>query len=90
MSSNIDPAKQRHTEISTSELAALRQMPSTLWIAADRIASASLHRGRINDRLLIKMTDGSRRKLLWVRDGPATAQVEKTLRLWLGDRLLLD
>lgn len=84
---NIDPAKGQHPEISMSEFDRLRGMNSTLWIAADRIESARLHRGLLNDRLQIIMKDGSTHKILWVRDALGTQCVSKVLpgRGWVID-----
>jgi hypothetical protein len=72
----VDPANWKHAAITMSELQRIVAIPITLWLPADRIQSAALHRGLLNDRLMLTMADAKTHKLLWVRDKVATGRVE--------------
>lgn len=53
------------------------------WIDLNDLARARLRRGRVNSRLSVVLHDGSRTKLLWLKDDPAY----DVLRVALSERL---
>jgi HEAT repeat protein len=59
------------------------------WVPRTEIVSAALRRGILNDRLRLKLTDGTRVKVLWLTDDAVTAfePMREALTEWLGDRL---
>ncbi|MEO3743792.1 hypothetical protein [Plantactinospora sp. B5E13] len=59
-------------------------------LAFDAVAEARLHRGILTDRLALRMRDGSRHKLLWLRVDPAYEVLCQALGEPLGHRLRED
>ncbi|MCZ7423594.1 MULTISPECIES: hypothetical protein [unclassified Micromonospora] len=59
-------------------------------IPLDEVAEARLHRGILTDRLALKMDDGSRHKLLWLKVDPAHEILGPALGHLLGARFTRD
>jgi hypothetical protein len=57
------------------------------WIELDDLALAKLRRGRLSSRLSVVLRDGSRAKLLWLKDDPAYDVLLATLSERLGSDL---
>ncbi|GGQ73403.1 hypothetical protein [Couchioplanes azureus] len=60
------------------------------FLLLDEVAEARLHRGILTDRLALKMRDGSRHKLLWLKDDPAHKILGTALGHSLGPRFRRD
>jgi hypothetical protein len=87
----VDPALGHEITIDTSALSqAVAGSRRARAFTSREIDRANLHRGLLNDRLTIRMIDGSVSKLLWVRNRAGTQRLEDALRGWLGARLKLD
>lgn len=56
----------------------------------DAVLEARLHRGILSDRLALRMHDGSRHKLLWLKVDPAYGILTQALDERLGHRLRKD
>ena len=61
-----------------------------MYLPLAEIATATLHRGRMNDRLDVSMHDGARYRLLWLGVDPAFAVLREALHRTLRERLMLD
>ncbi len=59
-----------------------RQHETNLWIQADAIVSASLFNGPLSGRLSLKLNDGRRVKLLWLRADCASEPLRHALASW--------
>jgi hypothetical protein len=87
----VDPARWLGSSIATDDLASARNSARrSLWFPAADIEAAWLHRGLLNDRLRVRMRDGTVKKLLWLRHKTGTDLLQESLRAWIGDQLVLD
>jgi len=64
--------------------------PTNKVVSLDAVIDAHLHRGRTNDRLALRMCDGSRHKLLWLKADPAYEVLAQALGQSLGSHLVMD
>jgi hypothetical protein len=68
------------TDAEIDQLASVH--PTNRWVPSSSIRSASLHRGATTSRLSVKLNDGSKIKLLWLRRDPAEAELRSALTFW--------
>ena len=59
-----------------------REHRTNLWIPADTIVSASLFNGPLSGRLSLRLNDGRRLKLLWLRVDRASEPLRHALSSW--------
>lgn len=79
----IPEADKSTRTFSVAELAAVKQAHRTnRSIPAESISSASLRRGLMTTRLALRLVDGTRIKLLWVKGEPADTEVPLALATW--------
>lgn len=52
------------------------------WIASSSISSASIRRGMLASTLTLKLTNGSRLKLFWLRRDLAESELQSALASW--------
>jgi hypothetical protein len=64
--------------------------PTNKVLSLDDVSEARLHRGILSDRLALRMRDGGRHKLLWLKDDPAHEILGAALGQALGSRLTHD
>jgi hypothetical protein len=77
------PDEPLRRQFSPSEIEQLqRQHKTNLWIPADAIVSASIFNGPLSGRLALKLTDGRRVKLLWLRADHSSEPLEQALASW--------
>jgi hypothetical protein len=57
-------------------------------VRADEIDLAVLRRGIITGRLLLHLSDGKTKKLLWKRTNKTLIPLDQALHRWLGDGLI--
>jgi hypothetical protein len=62
---------------------------SNIWISLVHIRRARLRRGIINSRLQVKLSDGSKTKLLWPNRDPAYEVLSKLLEEQRGPQFTL-
>ena len=77
------PDEPQHEEFSDSWIDAIVASHRTnLWIPAERIASANIHVGLMTGRANVRMKDGRRIKLLWLRSDRAERPLTTALASW--------
>jgi hypothetical protein len=77
------PDEPVRREFSPGEIDRLqRQHKTNLWIPRESILSASIFNGPLSGRLALKLNDGRRLKLLWLRADRASEPLRHALTSW--------
>jgi hypothetical protein len=77
------PDEPVQRDFSSGEIEQLQHQHKTnLWIPRDAIVSASIFTGLLSGRLSLKLKDGRRLKLLWLRTDNASEPLKHALTSW--------